>query len=1226
MYWDFFIFAALIIIAHWREERARGAMLRRAVREVGCELPAGALGRFLPAAVGATLVGLLIGGWLFAENREHYTRQMMEQAGKGSGLLMARELERMGHASVPGYASADNNRALASAAAEWLGTDPRIVNIFTVRKSADGTNIVVLAVGSGQGAAGRRGVDQPVVRPGEDYTAHIPELEAAFQGRPTLQGSPAWDRHDFAIRLFVPLRDADGKIEAVLGIAYNAVGWQTAIMLERAGAMGVTFLLALMLNSLYWMITRRRIDAVYAKQRAEQLLESETRFRNFADNAPVLLQMTDSEGNAVFFNRTWLEFTGQALAAPNGRAWLDTVHPEDRPALVAGQAAAFASREVFRHEFRLRHICGRYRWMVAVYMPRWQGNRFAGYIGSCTDITAHRQLEQTLRRQVELEKLLAAVSARFVNIAPEALDAAIREALAEICRFTGADRAHILLFDDDFTAPRQAYNWHAAGIAGMADDPPVVPFAAGSWLQKEMAAKGRINIPHTAAIPVVAERETLLAAGIKSLAALPLTVGDHRQGFLGLHALRAERTWREEDLTLSRLLGEVILGAIQRCQAVTALAKSEAENKAILASVPDFLCRVNAAGIILDIKPSYRQGGAAPSLVGGSIARFLPAHLVQPALDAIARTLASGEMNVFEYYLKMDSATTYCEARVTKAGEHDALIIVRDITDRRRSEACDLLLLDIAVKVLEEQPLEDILTFACRHIAGIFGVSLLWVARKENDGTIRTYAASEQAKECVRQGDIRWNAGEAAQGPTGTAIRTGKFQLVGIDDKSIRPWRERFVKHGVTGGAAFPLKVGGLILGALTVYATDQSFWTRRSIVHLTNFAEQIALAIHSTTSRQRLKLLTTGLESTATAVVITDRSGVIQWVNPAFLQLTGHKVAAVLAKNIRAVFSGKEAATFYRNISQNILTGRAWQGELTGRRRDGGLYTAEITVTPVRDENGEIANFIAIVHDVTQRRQAEQEMLEAREAVARAERLSSLGIMAAGIAHEINQPLNSLKVAADGMLYWHRQGKTPTLAKIMENIEKISQQADRIDNIIKHMRIFVTSNQCGRPEPCDINTAVVEALSLTGAQLAAHGIAVRPSLAPGLPPVLAGATQLEEVIINLIVNAMQSLDTVDRPGKCITILSGMHKNEVFLEIGDNGAGINSKIKGKIFEPFFTTKPAGEGMGLGLSIVHSIVASYGGHILAKTPAEGPGAAFRITLPTHAEKEKGEKQA
>jgi PAS domain S-box-containing protein len=995
----------------------------------------------------------------------------------------------------------------------------------------------------------------------------------------------------------------------------------------RESAIGAVLLFTLMLDGFYGRVFHRTIDAILGQGPTARLQEREQRFRNLADHAPVLLIVTGSDGDPVFFNQTWSEFTGWPLASLSGQGWLELVHPEDRPAFDARQKAAFARHSAFRHEFRLRHAAGGYRWIMAVFTPRWQGEVFAGYIGSCADVTAHRQLEQALRHQVEYEKLLAAISARFASVSPPVLDTAVGSALEEIGRFTGADRAYIYFSGEDGSEARLTYSWNTDGVRPLDDEKPVIAITDRSWLIRELRAKGRLHIPRLDIVPAGEEREMLAAAGIKTLVAVPLVSGDRLLGVLGLHSLREEKAWREEDILLPKLVGEVILGAILRCRAQTALAVSEAENKAILASVPDILYHVRDDGLILDTKPSGRHAGLpAPEPVGSNISRILPAHLVRPALDAIEQVLAGSRLQIFEYYRKTGNATTYYEARITKAGERDVLVIVRDITERRRSEACDLLLLDIAVKVLEERPLEDIFALACEQIKAIFGVSLLWVGRKETDGSVRLFAAGEEAMECIRPGGVRWDDSPAGHGPTGTAIRTGKFQLVDVDDPRILPWRERLVKYGAVSGASFPLKVSGLILGALTVFTADRGFWTKRTIVHLTSFAEQIALAIHATTSRQRLKLLTTGLESAVNAVIITDRTGAIQWVNPAFLSLTGLTAAAVHGKNVRGIFAVADAKTFYLNLWQHILAGRAWQGEITSRHRDGSFYTAEMSVTPVRDENGELANFLTILHDVTRRRQAEQEMLEAREAVVRAERLSSLGIMAAGIAHEINQPLNSLKVTADGMLYWHNQGKTPALAKIMENIGKISKQADRIDNIIKHMRFFVRSSQRGDPEPCDINTAVEEALSLIGSQLAAHAIDVRKRLAVDLPPVTLNSTQLEEIIINLLVNAMQSLDTVDKPDKAIAIVSGWQKGEVFLEISDNGPGISSKIKGKVFEPFFTTKPAGEGMGLGLSIVHSIVASCGGQIIIKGARQNRGAAFRITIPTGEGKGKGEEQA
>jgi PAS domain-containing protein len=180
------------------------------------------------------------------------------------------------------------------------------------------------------------------------------------------------------------------------------------------------------------------------------------------------------------------------------------------------------------------------------------------------------------------------------------------------------------------------------------------------------------------------------------------------------------------------------------------------------------------------------------------------------------------------------------------------------------------------------------MSLACERIMGIFGTPLLWVGRKEPDGAVKLFTVGSKAEDYTSGIVLRWNGTAEETGLTGTAIRTGKLQLMDVEDPRLRPWREQLVRHSITTGASFPLKVEGVVLGALTVYAADKDFWSKRTIVHLTNFAEHIALAMQVITTRQRLKLLTAGLESAANAIVITSRRGGIQWVNPAFLALNG--------------------------------------------------------------------------------------------------------------------------------------------------------------------------------------------------------------------------------------------------------------------------------------------------------------------------------------------------
>ncbi len=400
-------------------------------------------------------------------------------------------------------------------------------------------------------------------------------------------------------------------------------------------------------------------------------------------------------------------------------------------------------------------------------------------------------------------------------------------------------------------------------------------------------------------------------------------------------------------------------------------------------------------------------------------------------------------------------------------------------------------------------------------------------------------------------------------------------------------------------------------LDKLTPDYIDLMLRYSQRILHEQKLAKQAEQAL------RQVALFTTALESAANAMVITDQGGKVWWANSAFCELSGYTWFELLGQNLRLLKSGVQNQEFYQELWQKILAGQVWKGELVNRSKDGSLYTEEMTITPVRDEQGEISNFIGIKEDTTQRnrdirerQESAQRLQEANKMLARAERLTSLGTMAAGIAHEINQPLNSLKVMADGMLYWYKKGKPAAYDKVMNNIRNISSQADRIDSIIKHMRAFVRSGQPTKLTPCNLKAVVEGALEMVGSQLVAHGVFVKNDLTDTW--VMGEDTRLEEVVINLLVNAMQSLDQTNQKNKQIMCKTWVEER-VFLEISDNGLGIAEEIKNSIFEPFFTTKPVGEGTGLGLSIVHTILSIYDGRIQALSNDFG-GATFQMDFP------------
>ncbi len=268
---------------------------------------------------------------------------------------------------------------------------------------------------------------------------------------------------------------------------------------------------------------------------------------------------------------------------------------------------------------------------------------------------------------------------------------------------------------------------------------------------------------------------------------------------------------------------------------------------------------------------------------------------------------------------------------------------------------------------------------------------------------------------------------------------------------------------------------------------------------------------------------------------------------------------------------------------------------------------------TLLYDSQGNIIGAIESIRDVTDRKKSELDKLEAQERAARAENLASLGLITTELAHAIKQPLNSLMITIDSILYWYDQGRDLNRADLIEDLQKALVKSARINEILEHMRAFIRNERDGEPTPCNINLSVENALDIMKAHLFSHGIEIQLELAPDLPLVLGYENRIEEIISNLIENAMQSLERVSRNKvKTITCISRLEHN-VILEICDNGIGISPENMNKIFEPFFSTKE-GQGMGMGLFIAKSIITTLNGRIQCTSNKDQT--TFRIELPPY----------
>ena len=273
-------------------------------------------------------------------------------------------------------------------------------------------------------------------------------------------------------------------------------------------------------------------------------------------------------------------------------------------------------------------------------------------------------------------------------------------------------------------------------------------------------------------------------------------------------------------------------------------------------------------------------------------------------------------------------------------------------------------------------------------------------------------------------------------------------------------------------------------------------------------------------------------------------------------------------------------------------------------RRKDGGLFYTNIHVCVAR-YMGKNA-LIATTTDVTESVQKEAQLIQASK-------LATLGEMAAGIAHELNQPLNVMKIGSDFLKEKVTEGKEIGDEELSTVTQEISNQVDRASGIINHMREFARQSDI-RAVEVDINKPIEDVFKILGAQLRLRQIELELDLDKNLPPIMADSNRLEQVFINLVINARSAMeDKLAPPTKLLKIKSFADNGDVVVTVSDTGIGIPQDIIQRIFEPFFTTKEVGQGTGLGLSISYGIVEAYGGTITVQSEV-GTGTTFELRFP------------
>ncbi len=605
------------------------------------------------------------------------------------------------------------------------------------------------------------------------------------------------------------------------------------------------------------------------------------------------------------------------------------------------------------------------------------------------------------------------------------------------------------------------------------------------------------------------------------------------------------------------------------------LLQAGSQMRALLQGIPDLLVRFDAVGNVLELQAGAGAGSFAElgAFFGAKVADIRDEAVARQFHQALGRVAIEKAMVSIEYSVTCPKRTCYFEARLVPLLEGECLAIVRNITERKRAEAELRHAISVAKSTIESTA------------DGILVVDL--------DGRIASF--NRRFAEMWRVPTMLLEDGVDT-----VVLETGAMQISDpeafkrrVRELYSHPDEESFDIVEFKDGRVFertsrPRRLDGVPVGRV---------WSFHDITERRR-------------SEERLLKLSRVVEQTAESVLITDCEGRIEYINPAFTVLTGYEPGDVLGRQPSLLRSGRHDDDFYKELWDTILAGEIFHAVLVNRKKNGELFHADTTITPIKDGAGRVTHFVSTEQDITAHRELEQQLRQAQK-------MEAFGQLAAGVAHDFNNLLTI--ILGNSALMQLEEGISSSQ---LEALGEIEQSAERAANLTQQLLTF-SRRQPMQPVDLDLNEVLGRMMKMLGRLIGEH-IAIDVRAAADGAPTHADPSMMEQLVLNLAVNARDAMpeggrlvletarvdlgsvprrpDSAARPG-CFVCLS----------VSDTGAGIEPENLPKIFEPFFTTKAVGSGTGLGLAAVFTIVEQHQGWIDVDSRV-GEGTTFRLFLP------------
>ncbi|MEX2470941.1 MAG: PAS domain S-box protein [Gemmatimonadota bacterium] len=508
------------------------------------------------------------------------------------------------------------------------------------------------------------------------------------------------------------------------------------------------------------------------------------------------------------------------------------------------------------------------------------------------------------------------------------------------------------------------------------------------------------------------------------------------------------------------------------------------------------------------------------------------------------------------------------------------------------------------------------------------GYVMAWVGYAENDDAraVRPVAISGAAQGYLERIQVSWNKDHpTGLGPTGRCIRSGLPQAAQNlrAEPGYEPWREAAKERGFESSCAIPLRVDGETIGALMLYSSEVDAFDAEEIALLSEVGTDVSFGIRAkrdavsvAAQQAELSLFRQAIDSSRDAFFVADaETGLFVDFNEGALRQLGYTREELSRMGPRDIAPDLSTPEGWRAVKAGVASDEATVRKSIHRRKDGSEVPVEISFSTVQDRGRTL--ILAIARDVSERHAAEREREELRRQLEQSQKMESVGRLAGGVAHDFNNLLTVVNATADLAL-----AEMTEDSPLRDDLDQIRQAGERAARLTRQLLAF-SRRQVMHRRSVQLNDIISDFLEMIRRLIGDH-IELDSTLAKDLPPIEADPSQLEQVLMNLCVNARDSMPgggmlkistrrvvlDADHAARHVAMKPGRY---VLLSISDTGEGMDDATRARIFEPFFTTKSQGQGTGLGLSTVYGIVKQTGGSIWVYSEV-GLGTTFKVYFP------------